>query len=52
MVHMAVVGRDFHNPRVMNWFNRRLTAVLDSTGEATEHTNVFRKLYKLKGSKS
>ena len=32
--------------------DRRLTAVLDSTGEATEHTNVFRKWYKPKGSKS
>ena len=21
MVHMAVVGRDFHNPWVMNWLN-------------------------------
>ncbi len=32
--------------------DRRLTAVLDSTGEATKHTNVFRKWYKTKGSKS
>ncbi len=22
MVHMAVVGRDFHNPRVMNWYTK------------------------------
>ncbi len=32
--------------------DRRLTSFLDSTGEATEHTNVFRKWFKPKGSKS
>ncbi len=31
--------------------DRRLTAVPDSTGEATEHTNVFRKWCKPKGFK-